>query len=650
MQTTYRRDSSGPRPQPLVSVLMPTYDHSRFISRSIESLLAQTCRDWELVIVDDASPDDTHAVVAPYLPDPRISYQKLNDNAGLGAALNHALGLAQGKLIAYLPSDDIFFAEHLDSLVQCLERHQQAIAASSGLRHHFNKEAQDLEGRWLQLVQVMHRRTEDAWIERSELVTDDLDRMFWSKLRQRGTFARTGAVTCEWFDHPAQRHKVLREPFGGLNPYRSRYAVPQPLRIHTSVGNAIDEVELYRRFRERPDTPASADALKILLVGELAYNAERVLAFEEAGHRLYGLWTPDPQWWNTVGPLPFGHVQDIAYRGWRDSVRKIKPDVIYALLNWPAIRFAHHVLEQNPGVPFVWHLKEAPTVAAEKGLWRELMDLYLRSDAQIYCSPEMRDWFFALAPQLRGKPWLVLDGDLPKRDWLDGQRSRRLSERDGQIHTVVPGRPIGLHPWVMAELAAQHIHVHFYGDFTQDLWRKWIEKVRETCAGFLHLHPNVDQRGWVTEFSQYDAGWLHFFRSRNAGETRRMVFDDMNYPARIGPLVAAGLPLLQADNRGSVVAMQNLAREHEIGLFFEDAVQLREQLSDENGLQRIRDNVWRQRERFTFDHHAARLVVFFREATALAKQTRREERLMHAAVDMDEAVRVSDELRGVRTV
>ena len=57
------------------------------------------------------------------------------------------------------------------------------------------------------------------------------------------------------------------------------------------------------------------DDLKILLVGELAYNAERVLALEERGHKLYGLWTPEPYWWNTVGPLPFGHVEDIPRAG-----------------------------------------------------------------------------------------------------------------------------------------------------------------------------------------------------------------------------------------------------------------------------------------------------------------------------------------------
>ena len=132
--------------------------------------------------------------------------------------------------------------------------------------------------------------------------------MLWNRLAQRGPTVETGEVTCEWVDHPGQLSKVLREPDGGLNTYRSRFEVTEPIRMHTTVGNRIDEVEHYRRHRERSGTPPSASGLKILLVGELAYNADRVLALEERGHRLYGLWMPDPYWYNTVGPLPFGHV------------------------------------------------------------------------------------------------------------------------------------------------------------------------------------------------------------------------------------------------------------------------------------------------------------------------------------------------------
>ena len=595
---------------------MPTFDQARFVARAIESLLAQTLRDWELVVVDDGSPDDTADVVKPYLADPRIRYERLPANVGVGAALNHGLERARADLIAYLPSDDVYYADHLTSLADALPGDDAAVLAYSGVRHHYNRTcAGPVPGHGLQLVQVMHRRTDDRWTERAELVTDDLDRMFWHKLvAVGGRSVATGQVSCEWVDHPAQLHKLLREPEGGINPYRLRFQVAHPLRFHTTTGNRMDEVEHYRRFRERPDTPPAPDGLKILLVGELAYNPERVLALEERGHRLYGLWTPDPYWYNTVGPVPFGHVEDLPSSGWREAIADVRPDVVYALLNWQAVPFAHEVLTAVPDVPFVWHFKEGPFICIEKGTWPQLVELYELSDGSVYSSPEMRDWFTTVSPQLRSdRPELILDGDLPKREWLAGEQAPLLSDVDGEIHTVVPGRPIGLHPPDVATLAANRVHLHFYGDFTHGQWREWIEATQRLAPRHLHLHAQVDQGEWVREFSRYDAGWLHFFESENEGELRRANWDDLNYPARLATLVTAGVPVLQRDNRGHVVATQSLVRERDIGLLFTAMDELATQLADRDRAHQLRDNVWRQRDDFTFDAHADRLVGFFRE-------------------------------------
>ncbi|MBA3945699.1 MAG: glycosyltransferase family 2 protein [Herpetosiphonaceae bacterium] len=602
-------------PQPLVSVLMPTYQHAFFIRRAIASLLAQTFDDWELVIIDDSSPDSTTTVVQSLLDDSRIHYHRLSENMGLGAALNAGLHHARGSLIAYLPSDDLYYRGHLALLVAALNAHPTASLAYGGLRHHYNRSSPgQIDGAPLQLVQVMHRRNAHEWLERDELVTDDLERMYWHALSPHGPFIATEQISAEWVDHPAQMHKVIQEPLGGINPFRSRYHVKHPLRFHTSVGNLIDEVAHYRRFRERPDTPLAADGLKILLVGELAYNADRVLALEERGHKLYGLWTDEPAWFNMVGPLPFGHVEDLPRTGWRDAIKRIQPDIIYALLNWQTVPFAHHVLCENPGIPFIWHFKEGPFICLEKGIWNQLVALYTRADGQIYSSPELRDWFETVVPGLTtAAPSLVLDGDLPKRDWFTQPRTPLLSQEDGEFHTVVPGRPIGLHPWTVGDLAEQRIHLHFYGDFTQGLWRSWIEKANRVAAGFLHLHSNVDQEAWVTEFSQYDAGWLHFFRSENAGDLRRANWDDLNYPARIATLAVAGLPLLQYDNYNALVASQTLAHRLDLGLFFSDMAQLRAQLSDEQRMAQLHDNVWRRREQFMFDTHADNLISFMRQ-------------------------------------
>lgn len=598
---------------PLVSVIMPVFNGRHFLPRATDSLLAQSCGRWELIAIDDGSTDGTADFLAR-LGDERARCRRLEHNCGLGAALNVGLEEARGAYITYFPCDDVLYRHHLASLVAALEAAPEAPLAYSGVRHHYNRTASGrIDGFWLQLVQVAHRPTSERWTEREELVTDDLDRMFWSKLGPSEWWVGTGQVSCEWVDHPDQRYKVLQEPEGGLNPYRARYGVAQPLRFHTTIGNRIDEVEHYHRFRERPDTPPSSDGLKILLVGELAYNPERVLALEERGHRLYGLWMHNPYWYNTVGPLPFGHVQDLPRENWQEAIRRVQPDVIYALLNWQAVPFAWEVMRQSPGVPFVWHFKEGPFICMEKGTWPQLLDLYARADGRIYVSPELRDWLATVVPGILEKRSIVLDGDLPKREWFEGERSPLLSERDGEPHTVIPGRPIGLTPERVEELARHGVHLHFYGDYTHGQWEAWIKQVRPLAPDHLHLHPQVDQGGWVRELSQYDAGWLHFFHSENRGEIRRANWDDLNYPARLSTYAAAGLPMLQARNDGSIVAAQTLVRDLDLGLFFADMPELAVQLADRAAMSRLRENVWSRREEFTFDAHADRLIAFFRE-------------------------------------
>ena len=600
-----------------VSVIMPTYDQDAFLPGAVASLLAQTEPDWELIVVDDGSPGDTKAALGSALEDPRIHLDVLDRNQGLGAALNRGLDRAAGSYIAYLPSDDVYHAGHLASLLAALDASPEAVLAVAGVRHNEVRTTPGrIEGEPLQLVQVAHRRSEERWLERFELTTDDLDLMLWTRLLDTGTEVETGVVTCEWGWHPMQRHKSLREPWGGLNVYRARYGVEEPLRFRSTVGHLHDEVEHYREFRERPPTPRAADGLRILLVGELAHNPDRILVLEELGHELHGLWTDSPVWFNTVGPLPFGHVAEVPKEGWRDAVQHLQPDVIYALLNWQTIRFAHEVLTADLGVPFVWHFKEGPFFAREHGLWPALVDLHTHSDGVVYSTPELRTWFGAAVPASASRPSLVVDGDLPRADALPGERSELLSARDGAVHTVIPGRPMGPEPEVLGALADADVHVHLYSEKAAAQKRSWVRDVQRLAPRHFHLHAQVDAGDWVSEFSQYDAGWLHSFSSENRGDPYAATWDDLNYPARMGTLAAAGVPMIQRDNAGSMVATQSLALDNHLGLFWHETSDLVSQLRDPNLMAGLRDSVWRQKSDFTFDAHADALVDFFRQVIA----------------------------------
>jgi hypothetical protein len=269
----------------------------------------------------------------------------------------------------------------------------------------------------------------------------------------------------------------------------------------------------------------------------------------------------------------------------------------------------------HPDIPFVWHFKEGPPECLARGTWSQLVDLYTLSDGQIYCNTQVKDWFKTVLPERAGSnhPFL-LDGDLPKHDWFSGQqRLPRLSEADGSVHTVIPGRPEGIAPALLGQLAEQDIHVHFYGEIHQGFFQSWIAEVRRLAGDHLHLHPYVDPRRWVSEFSQYDAGWLRIFKSENRGELRRVKWEDLNYPARLATLASAGVPFILYDNGDSIAATNALAQRLDIGIFYRDAKHLGEQLQDRAAMTRLQDSIWRQRAFFTFDQHADALLAFFRE-------------------------------------
>ena len=97
----------------LVSIIMPSYNTAAFIAKTIQSVLAQSYKEWELIIVDDCSTDNTDDVVKPYLVDKRIKYLKNIKNSGAAVSRNRALREANGKWIAFLDSDDIWMPDKL---------------------------------------------------------------------------------------------------------------------------------------------------------------------------------------------------------------------------------------------------------------------------------------------------------------------------------------------------------------------------------------------------------------------------------------------------------------------------------------------------------------------------------------------------------
>lgn len=106
---------------------MPTYNRAYIIKGAIQSVLDQTYRDWELVIIDDGSTDDTKNVIRK-INDGRIVYKK-QMNQGAAAARNHGLELSRGKWIAYLDSDNELFPNYIERMLYWLGKNPKAVFA-----------------------------------------------------------------------------------------------------------------------------------------------------------------------------------------------------------------------------------------------------------------------------------------------------------------------------------------------------------------------------------------------------------------------------------------------------------------------------------------------------------------------------------------
>jgi len=111
---------------PKISIITPTYNRPEMIGRAIESVLAQTFTDWEMIIVDDCPDKPAEEVVRHYV-DPRITYIKHEKNSGGAAARNTAMARATGEYFAFIDDDDEWYPDALETLYGALSNTPEAV-------------------------------------------------------------------------------------------------------------------------------------------------------------------------------------------------------------------------------------------------------------------------------------------------------------------------------------------------------------------------------------------------------------------------------------------------------------------------------------------------------------------------------------------
>lgn len=208
----------------LVTVLLPVYNGSKYLREAIESILAQTFSDFEFIIINDASTDDSENIILSYY-DSRIRYYKNEINLGLVATLNKGLVLAEGKYIARMDQDDWSYNNRLQMQYEFMESNPAYCVIGSHISL-FNSQKKiyypltdsSVKQNLLWSPSFAHPAVmiRSSVIKEHQLFYDDLythaeDYGFWVKLSQYGKMANLNKILLKYRFHENQYTSVYKE-------------------------------------------------------------------------------------------------------------------------------------------------------------------------------------------------------------------------------------------------------------------------------------------------------------------------------------------------------------------------------------------------------------------------------------------------------
>ena len=259
---------------PKVSVIMSTYNDSKYIRNSIESILNQTYKDFEFIIIDDASADDTVDIIKGF-DDKRIKLIVNEQNQGLTKNLNKALRIVSGQYVARMDGDDISYLNRLEKQVEYMDKHSDVYLLGTAIR---NIGASDLywklpdDSEELRIRMLLHPVfAHPSFMFRKELIDEGI--MYDETFRT--------AQDYDFAKRVSQKHKI-----GRLQEVLLNYRVHEKQISRTSNKNQVDNAARIRS--------SLLEELEITLTGEQQqiyddWVSEKVLNGAESYKRAYEL-------------------------------------------------------------------------------------------------------------------------------------------------------------------------------------------------------------------------------------------------------------------------------------------------------------------------------------------------------------------------
>ena len=276
---------------PTVSVIIPTYNRASMLNEAIQSVLDQTYSDYEIVVVDDGSTDNTRNVVNKF-SDKRVRYV-FQENRGRSNARNHGISLAQGRYIAFLDSDDLFLPHKLERQVIALNENAEfGMVYSSAI-------CTDEQGKEMG---CMYKATASGWIYSKVAFYVPLTIILPTVMLRTEVLSQLGGFdeNMERFEDTDMWRRVARK-FKIL-------AIPEPLcRIRTHSDNEL----------------ANQDPEKIL--GALKYYVDKAFDEDQGESRIF-LRRAAARFYCRYGLAVLLNPE------WHDSARRF---LVYSIKHWP---------------------------------------------------------------------------------------------------------------------------------------------------------------------------------------------------------------------------------------------------------------------------------------------------------------------------
>lgn len=319
-------------PAPVVSVILATYNRADFVGDAIRSVLAQHFVDWELIVVDDGSTDDSRTVIAAYLDDPRIRLVEL-PHLGVAEARNEGMRVARGELIAHLDSDNLWFPGFLSEATQSLRANP------------------DVELVYGVLVSDAHQLNETCLL----FVPFDRARLLQHNYIDTNTivFRRSLYEALGGFDQSLDRlvdwDLVLRytadAPALALPVLAARYRVCDAHRISDTVPSGPNWAAIKRKWH-----PAILPPRKPRVLYVVWHYPQLSETYLEGDIRCMRRWGAQVDVWRMIAPAsPYPTPVPIHEGSLAEVVRQVKPDVIH--IHWLSFADSQAAMLSELGVP-----------------------------------------------------------------------------------------------------------------------------------------------------------------------------------------------------------------------------------------------------------------------------------------------------------